>query len=246
MIQVNTHVHIVEIRLNNGVTNAIGPELVREMYTVLDHLPGSPGAVVITGNGKFLSMGLDLPGIIKFNRQKMASFFNDFQEMLFKLGTLPLPTVCAVGGHAPGGGTVLALCCDHRIAREDKIKLGMNESRLGLPIPFFSQLLLRETVGIATARRLLLEGPLISSPHALDIGLVDRIVPAVTLPEQALAKADALADIPARAYATIKETQQLWLVREYRKQKEEQTRIFLDLWFDPATQERLNRALEKF
>jgi enoyl-CoA hydratase len=106
--------------------------------------------------------------------------------------SLPVPVVAAVNGVALGGGLELALACDLVIA-SDRAKLGQPEINLGI-IPGFggTQRLVRR-VGLARARDLVYRGTVIPADEALRIGLVDRVVPADEVREEAQALAAELA-----------------------------------------------------
>lgn len=62
------------------------------------------------------SAGLDVPVLLKLDKQAMENVWRDFYSLLGALASSPIPIVAAITGHAPAGGTVLALFCDHRVA----------------------------------------------------------------------------------------------------------------------------------
>jgi len=89
---------------------------------------------------------------------------------------IPKPTVAAVTGYALGGGCELALCCDFRVAA-DNSKLGQPEILLGvIPGAGGTQRLAR-LIGPAKAKDLVFSGRFVDAAEALQIGLVDRVVP---------------------------------------------------------------------
>ncbi|MBW2324669.1 MAG: enoyl-CoA hydratase/isomerase family protein [Deltaproteobacteria bacterium] len=96
------------LRLTNGVTK----ELLKAVRQVKEENLG----LVLAGGTKFFSIGLDLPILLALNRDEMKEFWDNFIQAVFDLFTFPLPTACAIAGHAPAGGTVLALACDYRFA----------------------------------------------------------------------------------------------------------------------------------
>ena len=103
--------------------------------------------MVLAGGTKFFSIGLNLPELIGLNRKEMAEFWERFTQTVFGLYTLPMPTVCAVCGHAVAGGNILALTCDYRIGSTENRKIGLNEILLGLPVPYLADLMLRQVSG---------------------------------------------------------------------------------------------------
>src|SRR5512142_3281182 len=97
------------VRLNNGVTNAINPELVEDLSEAVRTVKKEFRGMVLAGGEKFFCIGLDLPALIHFNRSVMSYFFYRFNDLAMSLITLPLPTCCAIAGHSTAGGGILAL-----------------------------------------------------------------------------------------------------------------------------------------
>ena len=88
----------------------------------------------------------------------------------------PLITLAAVNGNCPAGGCCLALACDYRIASED-VKMGLNETALGIPVPAVWTKLLAYTVGTGKADKMSMFAQMVSAKDALRIGMVDQLVP---------------------------------------------------------------------
>ena len=76
--------------------------------------------MIFAGGTRFFSIGLSLPELLQLDRESMTEFWYDFDQALFNLFTLPLPSACAIAGHAIAGGTILALTCDYRLATAEK------------------------------------------------------------------------------------------------------------------------------
>lgn len=234
------------VKMKNGVTNALSPELIADLFFITQKIKKDATAVILTGNEKFFSLGFDLPKIIGFDMTNLATFLDDFQHLLFDWATLPIPAIAALCGHAVAGGAILSIVCDYRIAKSEKMKIGFNESLLGLSIPFLAELMLQKTVGMQTAHRLLVEGMLIDSSKALSIGLVDGICPEENIMEWALKKIRSLGEIPANTFCAIKKNQMEAIREIYLAKAQQRTRQFIDLWFTKETQQKLSKALEKF
>lgn len=234
------------LKLDTGITNPIHPEGVAELGMHLKTIEKQATALIVTGNDKFFSIGFDLPRVMTLDRPGLTDFLHDFQNLLLTMACLPIPTVAALTGHAVAGGAILALACDVRIARSDKIRIGFNESLLGLTIPWMAELLLTEITGPRTCRRLMTEGMLLDAPGAVGMGLADEHLPGPAVMERAEQKALELANIPAQAYAAVKENLMGPIRDAYRSGVSARTEQFADLWFSPDTRKRLTRALEKF
>jgi enoyl-CoA hydratase/carnithine racemase len=233
------------IRLHNGVTNAIGPAMVDELRAALSSAGRESRALIVAGGGKFFSMGFDLPLLLGMARGEFEGFFFRFNQAVSELLTLPLPTCCVIEGHAVAGGCIIALACDYRLAAAQR-KIGLNEIRLGVPVPYLPELILRQTVGERAATDLLYSGDLISTGEAAGIGLVDAIHPTDTVVEAAIEKLRPLADHPPAAFAAIKSGRTASVLRRYEAGREPKDRAFVDCWYDRVARERLREAAGKF
>ena len=115
---------------------------VREISKALDEIENDegPGALITSStNPKFFSNGLDLDWMQAPENHPEGGdkevFGEEFMYLMGRFITLPIPTVCAINGHAFGAGFMFALSHDVRIMREDRGFLCANEMQLGLSIP---------------------------------------------------------------------------------------------------------------
>lgn len=234
------------IRLNNGVTNAISPALVEDLSGAVKQVQERFHGVVLAGGKKFFSIGFDLPGLLKLDREEMTQFFYSFNRAALALFTLPLPTACAIAGHATAGGTIFALTCDYRFAAEGKKLMGLNEVRLGVPVPYLADLILRQIVGDRAATEMLYRGELMPTSEAEHIGLVDEALPQETVEDRALEKVAELASLPRKAFETIKDNRVQAIRIRYEQNYASKHETFLNCWFSKQTQGLLAEASKKF
>ena len=115
----------------------------------------------------------------------------------------PKPVIAAINGAAIGVGVTMALPCDVRIAAEGA-KLGVTFTKLGILPGLGSTHLLPKIVGLAKAQELVLTARVIRAPEALEIGLVNRVVPAEELLPAARAMALEMAENDPDALALAK------------------------------------------
>ncbi|MGW0856294.1 enoyl-CoA hydratase/isomerase family protein [Streptomyces sp. NPDC002690] len=161
-------------------------------------------AVVIHGGEKVFAAGADIKEMRDMDHAAMVVRSRALQDSFTAVARIPKPVVAAVTGYALGGGCELALCADFRIAG-DNAKLGQPEILLGvIPGAGGTQRLAR-LVGPSRAKDLIFTGRHVRADEALAIGLVDRVVPAAEVYEQAHAWASALAKGPALALRAAKE-----------------------------------------
>ncbi len=137
--------------------------------------------VVLTGAGpKAFVAGADISEMQALSASEGRDFSLRGTRMMRRVERLSKPVIAMVNGFALGGGLELAMCCHLRIA-SDKAKVGQPEINLGL-IPGFggTQRLLR-LAGRAATLELCLTGAPITAERALQLGIVNRVVPADTL-----------------------------------------------------------------
>ena len=150
-------------------------------------------AVVLTGSGaRAFVAGADIAEMSGLSAVQARDFSLVGQRLMRRMERMPKPVVAMVNGFALGGGLELAMCCHLRIAA-DSAKLGLPEVTLGL-LPGFggSQRLLR-LVGRAAALEMTLTGAPVDAARAMQLGLVNRVVPAAELEQETMALATKLA-----------------------------------------------------
>ena len=147
-------------------------------------------AVVLTGAGRGFCVGQDL-------REHYNPIVTDLAE-------LPKPVVAAVNGTAAGAGASLAFACDFRIAADNASFL-MAFARVGLGPDTGASWTLQRLVGQGRALAMLMLAEPVSAAQALEMGLVNAVVPVADLPAAAHELAARLAAGPTLAYAAIKE-----------------------------------------
>ncbi len=150
--------------------------------------------VVLTGAGpKAFVAGADIAEMNRLSPVQGRDFSLRGTRMMRRVEKLNKPVIAMINGFALGGGLELAMCCHLRIAA-DSAKLGHPEINLGL-IPGFggSQRLLR-LCGRAATLELCLTGAPISAERALQLGIVNRVVPAAELEAEATKLATQLAN----------------------------------------------------
>ncbi|MFE2992795.1 enoyl-CoA hydratase/isomerase family protein [Streptomyces sp. NPDC059262] len=162
-------------------------------------------AVVVRGSDKAFAAGADIKEMQAMDHAAMIVRSRALQDSFTAVARIPKPVVAAVTGYALGGGCELALCADFRIAADDA-RLGQPEILLGLIPGAGGTQRLARLVGPSKAKDLIFTGRHVKAEEALTIGLVDRVVPAAEVYEQAHAWAAKLAQGPALALRAAKES----------------------------------------
>ncbi|MEW2132056.1 enoyl-CoA hydratase-related protein [Streptomyces sp. NPDC005435] len=162
-------------------------------------------AVVIYGGERVFAAGADIKEMQDIDHLGMVQRARALQDAFTAVARIPKPVVAAVTGYALGGGCELALCADYRIAADDA-KLGQPEILLGLVPGAGGTQRLPRLIGPSKAKDLIFTGRMVKADEALALGLVDRVVPAAEVYEQAHAWAARLARGPAVALRAAKES----------------------------------------
>lgn len=196
-------------RPDNG--NGVVPEMARELLAIFTALEDDAAmrAVVITGAGRHFSAGADLFALHEYLAKELAEKQEPFNaRVLFpvtqKIASSRLPMIAAVNGSATAGGLDLALACDLRVASATA-KFGETYVKIGLAPANGGIWFLPRLVGSGKAAELALTGDIISAEEALEIGLVNRVVPPDELLPAALAIAGRIAANPWRAVEATKQ-----------------------------------------
>lgn len=186
--------------------NAFNMEMLEEMDVVLEKIKNDDNirAVVIKGNDEIFAAGADLREVINYGPLEIRSYIEKAHAMGLKLYKLSKPTIASIAGFCLGGGCELSLSCDMRIAA-DNAAFGLPEINLGIfPAGGGTQRLAR-IVGYSVARELILTGDIFDSNRALEIGLVNKVVPLADLEEATMKLARKLSRKPPLAVGMIKE-----------------------------------------
>lgn len=186
--------------------NAIDSDTAMEIVELFDAMDKDSDirCVILTGEGE---RAFSAGGDIREEAEKTVLMAYDF----IKLGTKALssvenfraPVIAAINGYCLGAGTEFALCCDIRLAAENA-KLGSPEVTLGLLPGWGGTQRLPRIIGISKAKEFIFTGDKYTAQQSYEMGLVDRIVPADALLDEAIALAEKIASRPPMAINYIK------------------------------------------
>jgi 3-hydroxyacyl-CoA dehydrogenase/enoyl-CoA hydratase/3-hydroxybutyryl-CoA epimerase len=190
-------VAVVTLNLPGKPVNVLSEEMIRGLIDAIERLEdgAAEGAVIISGKSGSFIAGADIETFKEFRTPADGEAVSrSAHELLSRLERLPVPVVAAIDGVCLGGGLELALACTYRMAADSpKTKLGLPEVQLGiLPGAGGSQRLPR-LVGIRTALDLILTGKQLDPRRARKAGVVDEVVPAAVLREEAIERARQIA-----------------------------------------------------
>ena len=169
------------------VLNALNAATVTELGAVFDRLREDPAvrAIVLTGAGdRAFVAGADIAELARLAPNEARATARRGQAVCAQIAGCGKPVVAAINGFALGGGCELAMACTLRVAA-DTARIGQPEVNLGLMPGFGGTQRLPRLVGPGPALEMLLTGEPVAAEEARRLGLVNRVVPAARLIEEA-------------------------------------------------------------
>jgi enoyl-CoA hydratase/3-hydroxyacyl-CoA dehydrogenase len=167
---------------NNGIASDLMEELA-EAFTALGADSEVRAIILASEYEKYFSVGADLTMLGAIDREapgapeQVAGFMTRMNGHFSAIERCPKPVIAAINGHALGGGSELALCCDYRIMVEDgRSRIGQTESALGIIPGAGGTQRLPRLIGKAKAMRYLIESTRLSAREAEAVGWVDQAV----------------------------------------------------------------------
>jgi enoyl-CoA hydratase/carnithine racemase len=200
------------------------------------------GAVVVWGGDRIFAAGADIKVMAGLDPNGVRPIVSALGDALVELERLPKITISAINGYALGGGCELALATDFRFAAENA-RLGQPEIKIGVIPGAGGTQRLPRLVGTARARELVYTGRQVAPREALEIGLVDRVLPAAEVYAEAVSAARGYARGPLRALAAAKAS--LLAADERGRGLEIEREAFCALFGSPDQREGMAAFLEK-
>jgi enoyl-CoA hydratase len=172
---------VATITLDDPETrNALGDEILDELLAAFAQARDDANVRVVvltSSHDKVFSAGGNLAGFAADMPLVHKHLATDRFPRLFRLiGELGKPTICAANGHVLAGSLGIALACDLVVASENAM-FGTPEINVGV-FPFMIMALIYRNVGRKKTNELLLLGERLTAKEALEIGLVNKVVPA--------------------------------------------------------------------
>jgi len=177
-VRVERDAAIATIRLDRPPMNALNAQVQDEIAGAAAEVDADPAvrAVVLYGGEKVFAAGADIKEMAEATFAQVAGDSRRLQAAFTAVARIGKPVVAAVTGYALGGGLELALCADFRVAGEGA-RLGQPEILLGIIPGAGGTQRLPRLIGPARAKDIVFTGRFVGAAEALQIGLVDKVVP---------------------------------------------------------------------
>ena len=243
MLKQNNENGIIIATLDDGITNTITEDVLLNLDALIrdinekDDLKG----LVVTGAGKTFCSGFDLPMFLGFkDLNEVVAFFKKAEEIFINLFMCRKPVVFALNGASIAGGFIMSMAADYRLVKNHpKIKLGMNEIKIGLGLSIVQTEIVR--FGLDSDRRfrdVMYFGDMYDVQKAKEFGIVDEIVEEDQLIARAKQLVSQWIDNPGRAFMLLKSSMRKpYEDRMRQRLRDENWQEHFNIMFDKRTRQ---------
>lgn len=241
-VRIENHEGIALVTLNRGTANALNLDMIRELsetFTALRDDDSVRGAI-ITGQANFFSAGLDVIEVAGYDRPQSEVFWRTFADMMYNLASWPKPLACAINGHSPAGGCIIAITADFRFMAEGNFKIGLNEVPVGIVVPMPVYKLYAMWVGTRNAYQYLIQGKLLNPAEASAAGLVDGLFPQEQVLEATMQVMKQMLKLEPGTFAKTKLNLRAEVLHSLKHDFDASFGDTLEHWWNPAARQRLD------
>ncbi len=235
---------ITTITLNRpSQRNALNSEMIDELRGVIEQMRDNTAtrAIIFTGASKVFSIGADMDMLAHigetFTPEQTRAEISKWRATFDALETLPQMTIAAINGLAYGGGLVLALACDFRLASVRTI-FGLPEIKMGMVLALGGTQRLTRLIGVSAAKEMILRGRNVTALDAQRMGLIHRVSEPGDLMGLARSWAERSSHYSPRALALAKQLIDASFERNANESAEAETIAQVELLHSPEFLER--------
>jgi enoyl-CoA hydratase len=205
MIDVETRGGVGIARMRHGKANALDTEICTALIELFEELRlSSARAVVLTGQGRIFSAGVDLLRVLDGGPLYLEGFLPALKKLFETVFCFPKPVVAAINGHAIAGGCVLACAADRRIMVLESGRIGVTELLVGVPFPTIAMEVMRIAAAPQNFESLVYSGATLAPADAITSGLVNETAESKDLMKHAVEAAERLGTLAPEAFAHSK------------------------------------------
>jgi enoyl-CoA hydratase len=246
MIDIKMSDDIAVVTLAYGKANALDTELCDALVKAFAELRASDArAVIVTGQGKIFSAGVDLVRLDREGADYVRRFLPALHRLYEAVFFHPKPVIAAVNGHAIAGGAVLACCADRRIMANGGGRIGITELLVGVPFPALAFEVLRFAMPPCHLSELMFTAAICPADVALQKGWVDEVVEPDALMDRALAVAQQYAELSPVAFAQTKKQIRQPVADRFATDGKATDEAVTDIWAAPQTLRHINDYVAK-
>ncbi len=173
-ITVETQDEITVVKMDDGKVNALSTTFLADLAARVEKATSAGTPVVLTGNQRAFSAGLDLTEVPTLDREGLGELIGSFERVLHPILATDVPVIAAIDGFAIAGGAIIALSCDYRVG-SPTAEIGATELRVGIPLPPSDLSLFTARLPAHTIRRTIMDPNRVSGEEAVALGWLDEV-----------------------------------------------------------------------
>jgi enoyl-CoA hydratase len=194
---------IATITIDDGKVNALSIDMLKRLHTHLDSAEREQAVVILTGREGCFSAGFDLK-VFASGPEPLLEMLTLGATLAERILSFPTPVVVACTGHAMAAGSFLTLAADARLGVEGPYRIGLNEVKIGLTVPWFAIELARQRLHPAHFDRAVISAAMYGPREAVTAGFLDAVVGSAEIGEASRRVAKELAELDPAAHAATK------------------------------------------
>ena len=195
---------IATITMDDGKVNAFSIAMLQAVHAAFDQAERDGAVVVLTGRENYFSAGFDLKVFASGDVEQVVEMLRLGATLAERILGFPTPVLAACNGHAVAAGSFMLLAADLRIGTDGPFRIGLNEVKIGLTMPWFAVELARQRLQPAAFSRAVVNATMYGPVDAARAGFLDRVVGAGELRAASLSEAAELAELNAAAHTATK------------------------------------------
>jgi enoyl-CoA hydratase len=195
---------IATITMDDGKVNAFSIPMLEAVHAAFDQAERDGTIVVLTGREGYFSAGFDLKVFGGGDVQQVIEMLTLGATLAERILGFATPVITACPGHTVAAGAFMALAADMRIGIDGPYRIGLNEVKIGLTVPWFVIELARQRLQPPHFSRAVVSATMYGPAEAITAGFLDQVVPADELRAASLAAAATLAELNPQAHTATK------------------------------------------
>jgi len=204
------------ITMDDGKVNVFSIPMLHAVHEAFDQAERDGTVVLLTGRPGYFSAGFDLK-VLSGPPEDVVTLLRLGATLAERVLSFPAPVTIACTGHAFPAGAFLLMAADSRIGADGPFRLGLNEVRIGLTLPWFAVVLAKHRLTPAHFDRAAVTGTMFDPQGAREAGLLDAVVPADELESVALEAARDLSAVDRAAHGATKLRARRLVLEELRE-----------------------------
>ena len=163
------------VTMDDGKVNVFSIPMLSHLHQAFDQAERDETVVLLTGRPGYFSAGFDLK-VFDGPADDTLTMLRLGATLAERILSFPAPVAVACSGHAFPAGAFLLMSADTRVGAEGPYKLGLNEVRIGLTLPWFAIVLARHRLTPSHFDHAVVTGTMLDPPQAREAGLLDAVV----------------------------------------------------------------------